>query len=178
MRRHRSDSGQLLLLAGIMLVIAFIGAALVFAEINALERRSATASASTQLSTEYREVRERFLSVVNNAVTSTTTNDTLEDTVSSAANSISKVEITRGFDFVAVLAGGGNLAAKSELNITNATQTGYQVFSYNGTYIDGPYDGVNDGIIYFDGRIKASVLFMSMASRAARVDETVILSLG
>ncbi|MBI4393523.1 MAG: hypothetical protein HY556_06980 [Euryarchaeota archaeon] len=177
MRGRDSESGQLLLLAGILLVVAFIGAAMVFAEINALEKRAQNPSASSQLSKEYREIRERFVAVVYNAVTSTTTNDTLKSTVSSSANSIAKVEIGRGFDFVALLATGSSIAPKSELNVTNSTQTGYEVFAYNGTYITGPYDGVNDGIMYFGGRIKGAVLFLSMSSRSARVDETLVVSL-
>ncbi|MHB8603872.1 MAG: hypothetical protein ACYDCK_01350 [Thermoplasmatota archaeon] len=101
---HDDDRGQLMMLAGIILILAFIVTALTLSQISDLEKQ-ASQEQSSPLLNEYRAVRDKIGSTLADATGTGTDNGTFKSTFKSIVAGLKGVEQAKGYDVVAFLAG-------------------------------------------------------------------------
>lgn len=151
MRRRSDDSGQLMMLAGIVLTISFILTSLTLAQVNSLEREAADAESSPILS-EWRFLHDRLRSNLETAVNPETTNQSFNETLlPTIAATFRAVQAEKGYDLVIRKAGGAEYAPTgNEASLLNVAGTHYQEWSYDGsTRFAGPAVGeTTDGILW------------------------------
>jgi hypothetical protein len=145
-RNLRDDGGQLMLLAGIVITIAFILTALTLSQISSMEKQAASERASPIVG-EWRFLHERLASNFKTAVgTETDANGFRDNVLPVVLATFRAIEGEKGYDLIIRLAAGPTFAP-SELQLTSGAN--YNAVSANGrvTYSHA-YDNVNDGLIH------------------------------
>lgn len=137
-----------MLVAGIVITIAFILTALTLSQLSSLERISA-AEKPAPIGDEWRFLHDRLATNLQTAISSDMTNATLTTTTFPAiAATFRNIEAEKGYDVVIRLAG----ATTGTYNHTEAslvTNGNYHAGSDDGTYtMTNAYDGVDDGILW------------------------------
>lgn len=147
MRRLGDDSGNLMLLAGIVVTIAFVTTALTLSQVSSLERQAVT-EATTSLAAEWRFIRDRISSSVESSVVADTGNQTfLTDTLPSIVATYRSVEAEKGFDIVVRVADSLTLYNKTEESLVSGAS--YNAWSFDGYPIDWVKDpDVRDGLLW------------------------------
>lgn len=200
--RRDDDSGALLLLAGFILGIALIVTGLTLSEVSQLENEAVREQDATFIS-EFRSVREKIGTALRDSVTTSTDPTAFRDTFGNVADSFRSLETTRGYGFVAVLAGGtdsglctaaNNKAIYSECTTltgqptTDAGCTASPKYKYKAslTASDGTaatalqgqcWDGVNDGILEVGGVVKGAYVYVHLDDPALNLEEVVLYEL-
>jgi len=153
------DSGQLMMLAGIVLTISFILTALTLSQVASLEREAA-AQAPLPVINEWRFLHERLASNLNTAVGPETTIDSFQTIVLPTVQATFRsVESEKGYDLIIRLADDETYAvAGNEADLIDVVTGRYDAWSWSGKThfthlatdeIDEDPDH-NDGILWQD----------------------------
>lgn len=113
--RRGDDSGALLLLAGFILGVALIVTGLTLSEVSQLENEAVREQDATFIA-EFRSLREKIGTALRDSVTSSTDTTAFTSTFENVADSFRSLETTRGYGFVAILAGGTDTGACTAAN--------------------------------------------------------------
>lgn len=184
--RNRSrgrDGGQLLLLAGFILVIMFVVTSLTLSKISSIEADVARDHQAPILD-EFDFVRSRTNETMNSLVDTDTSNASFNDSLSSLRSSFQDVENAKGYDLVLELAGSTTSAPATEEELYVDGSDEYQNVSFDGARdFDGePYDGADDGILWYQeagdssGHIKGFGAYIYLADHESRVESTVLFA--
>lgn len=182
-RNEGRDRAQLLLLAGFILVIMFVLTSLTLSKIASIEADVARDHRAPVVD-EFDFIRSRTNSTMNTLVDSDTSNSSFNDSFSSLRSSFQDVENGKGYDLVLELAGSTTPAPKTEEGIYVDGSDLYQNVSFDGLRdFDGEsYDGVNDGILWYQGagdssaHIKGFAAFIHLSDHESRIEATVLFS--
>lgn len=146
-RGARDDGGQLMLLAGIVVTLAFMLTALTLSQMSALERQAAS-DPPADLPREWRFIHERVAVSLQTAVTPAVTNETFGNvTFPSIAATFRNVEVEKGYDSVMRLA--NHTFDESEADLKSTTGDTYDAWSADGrVWFQQTWDGSDDGFIF------------------------------
>ena len=185
---RKDESGQLLMLAGIVLTISFILTALTLSQVAALEKEAAQEAPSPILG-EWRFLHDRLTSNVRTAVTPETTNQSFHDAVLPALGATFRaLAAEKGYDFVIRKASDGNYAGNgNEASLIVAGK--YANWSHDGAVnfatVDADLDTA-DGIIWQKpcpdssgpaaGCIGGLYLFLRLADATTTIEESVLFA--
>lgn len=133
---------------------------------------------------EFDFIRSRTNSTMNTLVDTDTSNSSFNESLSSLRSSFQDVENGKGYDVVIELAGSTTTAPETEEGLYVDASDQYQNVSFDGLRdFDGePYDGVNDGILFYQGagdssaHIKGFAAFLHLADHESRIEATVLFS--
>jgi hypothetical protein len=147
--RARDDDGNLMLLAGIIVTIAFILTALTLAQVASLEREAASERPTT-ISTEWRFLHDHLAENLMTAVSAQETNISFsEGTFPAVAATFRSAEAEKGFDVSMRLAGAGAAVNKTEYGLLNVANTNYDAYAYGGAVkFTQLKDAVDNGLLW------------------------------
>jgi len=160
--RIKGRDAQLLLLAGIIIILAFVAMSITIVEIANLGARTAGEEIKPALIRDYATIRAEFGKTLNesrkDSRNQTVLNASFSEAVNATAQSFRILEESRGITFYASLAANG----------TGAPKTEWDFVSPGGKYKDIPtlaFDGRSDGIVYnkTTGRIVGAVVYFYIA---------------
>jgi hypothetical protein len=198
--RSDRDDGNLMLLAGIIVTIAFIMTALTLEQVGSLERQAASEPALT-LAAEWRFIHDRVGGNLAVSITDTTKNATFTDqTFPAIAATFRAAEAEKGYDVTLRLAGASATVNKTEANVItkDPAVTGplvygvrnddgslAKVLSVEGTYdiTSKPYDGVNDGLVWVtpcpatgssNGCVSAVLTYVRLTDGTSALEEVML----
>lgn len=174
--RGTDDRAQLLLLAGFILVMMFLVTSITLSKIASIEAEVAR-DQRAPIGDEFDFVRSRTNSTMNSLVDTSTSNASFNDTLDSLRSSFSDVETSKGYDLVLELAGATTPAPRKEAGPFAGAGT-YENASYDGVraFCDEAYDGVNDGIFWYDGHVKGFAAYVYLADHKSSIESTVIFA--
>jgi hypothetical protein len=143
----RRDDGNLMLLAGIIVTIAFILTALTLAQVSSLEREAAVERPST-ISTEWRFLQDRIGANLNTSVPPLELNDTIANiTFPAITATFRAAEAEKGYDVTMRLANATSAVNKTEASLVVAGS--YDAWTVDGTlHFTQAADDKNDGILW------------------------------
>lgn len=188
------DAGQLMLVSGIVITLAFLLTALTLSQVSGIERQAA-ADKPTSLASEWRFLHDRLQTNLQTAVSPETSNDTfLNTTWPSVAATFRAIEAEKGYDLVLRIAG-NNTGGVGNFNLTeNSTgvssggvfQT-YAVVSWDGTMTyNWASDTLDDGLLWRSscldtssgagGCIQGVFVSVHLADATTNLDEVVIFA--
>ncbi len=180
----RRDEGQLLILAGVVLTLAFIVTSLTLAEVSSLERQAAN-ERTTPIIGEWRFLHERIATNLEVAIAPETTNETFEENLfPRIAATFRNVQEEKGYDTVLRLA--GSSFAESEFDLTNGTHY-VNAYTTSGLLVTSdPWDGLDSGILWKTpcpdpsgpaaGCIVGVYLFVRLADPTSSMEETILFA--
>lgn len=173
-----------MLLAGIVVTIAFVTTALTLSQVSTLERQAATEAASS-LASEWRFIRDRLAANLNTSITVELKNDTFnETTLPAIATTFRVAEAEKGFDVVIRRATTTALYGKSEATFVsgpnyNAKPLAGQTLTHT---IDADQtDGIlwktscDDGTAPAIGCIQAVVIFVQISDGVSTLKEILVV---
>lgn len=175
-----------MLLAGIIVTIAFVTTSLTLAQVSSLERQAASKTDSP-LPAEWRFIRDRLESNLNVSINTETKNDTFHETILPAiAETFRNIQAEKGYDVVIRLAGVNGTFNKTELSLVDAGVYDSE-YPINGPYVfDDAYDGYNDGILWENpcpdpvgpvgGCIAGILLFVHLTDGTSSIEEVILLA--
>ena len=183
------DDGNLMLLAGIVVTIAFVSTALTLSQVSALERQAVT-EATSSLAAEWRFIRDRLAASVNASITADMRNDTfLQSTLPAIVATYRGVEAEKGFDVVIRPATSLTQYNKTEASLLNPPLTGatYDAYAYDGTRVAWDKDpDTGDGLLWrapcldpaapSTGCIGAVVLSIQMSDGESTLHEVILVA--
>lgn len=143
------EGGQLMLLAGIVITIAFLLTSLTLSQVSSLERQAA-AEKPTSLADEWRFLHERIGANLESAVPPDLSVSTFKGTTFPIiAATFRNIEAEKGYDTVLRLADSSATYGKGEADLLDAALANYDAVSSDGAYTFAlPYDGTSDGVVY------------------------------
>ncbi len=182
--REAGDGGQLLLLAGIILALAFLATTLTLNELSSI-RSDVAQEQSSPIVNEFDFVRSKINSTLADLVVEDTTNSSLNTTFSDMVDNIVRVENAKGYDALIAKGEPGQPVELNESDLLNGAGTEYDMWSFDGIrdFTGEDYDGQDDGIIWYkepsdsSGHIKGIVVYIYLADQATRMDETIVYAL-
>lgn len=183
------DDGNLMLLAGIVVTIAFVTTALTLSQVSALERQAVT-DATSSFAAEWRFIRDRLAASVNASVTPDMKNQTfLALTLPSIVATYRGVEAEKGFDVVIRPATTLAHYNKTELSLLDPPLTGaaYKAYTHDGQLVNWDKDpDTSDGILWrapcadatapATGCISAVLLSIQMTDGVSQVSEVLLVA--
>lgn len=178
------DTGQLLLLAGIILALAFLATTLTLNELSSI-RADVAAEQDAPIVGEFSFVRDKINTTLGDVVLEDTTNSSLNGTFSDMAKNIIRVENAKGYDVIVAKGRPGAPVALNESDFLDGAGTSYDGRSYDGVrnFTGQPYDGVDDGIIWYkepsdtQGHVKGLVVYLYLADQRSVMEETILYAL-
>ncbi len=173
-----------MLVAGIVVTIAFLMTALTLSQVASLEREAA-ADKPLPIADEWRFLHDRLSANLQTAVTDDMSKDTFKNvTFPAIAATFRDVEAEKGYDAVFRLAGSG-VASKSESDLLTAGTYDALGWTANG-HVMGATDTVNDGIIMtMTGTcptgaaancIQGVYVYMHLSDGVASMDEVMLVA--
>lgn len=152
---RRDEGGQLLLISGVVITVAFLLTALTLSQVSSLERQAATEQPTSLLS-EWRFLHDRLGTNLETAITTETTNDSFETTTfPTIAATFRNIEAEKGFDTIIRLATHATVFNMTEhLIVTPTYGTGgpytYDRLPLNSetTFSHAADDDLTDGLIW------------------------------
>lgn len=180
------DGGQLMLLAGIVITIAFLLTSLTLSQVSQLERQAAAEKPAT-LTGEWRFLHERLAANLESAVPPDLTAQTFKGTTFPIiAATFRNIEAEKGYDTVLRLADANTKYNKSEQLLLDASGTRYSAVSSDGSFtFDLPFDGVYDGVIYdptcpdteyVGGCIVGVLVFVHLTDSTSTMSEVILFA--
>lgn len=169
------DRGQLLLLSGIILALAFLITALTLNQVANMESQVSREQRAIIID-EFSFLREEINTTLSDLVTSSTSNSTFNDTFDRMVFSIKSVERGHGYDLVVVKGAPGYATPATEEDNFTAEGKKYKGVSFDGhrNFTGEVYDGVNDGILWYDGEIKGVVVYIYISDEVASMEEVLL----
>lgn len=183
----RDDSGQLMLLAGIVITLAFLLTALTLSQVSSLEREAA-AEKSAPLSSEWRFLHERLAVNLESAVTPDLKLQTFKTTTFPIiANTFRSIEAEKGFDTVIRLADDPTAFNKTEASASIQSGGVYNAWSSDGSFrFTAPADDDDgDGVIWYEdcpddsapnGCIVGVLVFIHITDSTSTMSEVVLFA--
>lgn len=187
--RRMRDDGNLMLLAGIVVTIAFVTTALTLSQVSTLERQAVT-EATSSFAAEWRFIRDRLAASINASVTPDMRNQTfLSTTLPSIVATYRGVEAEKGFDVVIRPATTLSVYNKSEASLLSPPLTGasYDAYTHDGQRVAWARDAdTSDGLLWrvpcaddaapASGCISAVVLSIQMTDGTSTVAEVLLVA--
>jgi hypothetical protein len=181
------DEGQVLILAGVVLILAFLLAAFAVTELNS-EQQHLQRGTESDLPKLFRETREKVANTMDGLAYTAIDNTTLLSRFDSTRSELEQQGRARGVNVVLRLANGSDLLApRAELanftsgNGASCNAHAYNMVSYNASrdYTGWAWDCGDDGIVYdvTTGRIKGVLIYLFLSDPAARLEETFAVAL-
>lgn len=188
-RRAMRDDGNLMLLAGIVVTIAFVTTALTLSQVATLERQAVT-EATSSLAAEWRFIRDRLAASVNASITPDMRNETfLQVTLPAIVATYRGVEAEKGYDVVIRPATSLTLYNKTEASLLSPPVTGasYDAFTFDGKRVAWDKDpDAGDGLLWrapcldpggpATGCISAVVLSLHMSDDESTLHEVLVVA--
>lgn len=188
-RRAMRDDGNLMLLAGIVVTIAFVTTALTLSQVATLERQAVT-GATSSLAAEWRFIRDRLAASVNASVTPDMKNETfLQATLPAIVATYRGVEAEKGYDVVIRPATSLALYNKTEASLLSPPVTGsvYDAYTFDGARVSWAADpNTGDALLWrapcadpngpATGCISAIVLSVQMSDGVSTVHEVLVVA--
>lgn len=182
--RPDDDHGNLMLLSGILITVAFIVTALTLAQVSSLERQAA-AEAPATLSSEWRFLHERIPANINVSIASDTKNETfLNVTFPAIAETFRSVEAEKGYDIVLRLANDTLSIHPVESDLRGASGN-YSAWSVDGrVHYTQAYDGRADGLLWnmacpdtsiLGGCVTGVLVYVHLSDGASSIDEAILV---
>jgi len=190
-RRAARDGGQLLILAGVVLILAFVISAFAVSEL-ATEQQKLQRGPDSELPKLFREVRDKVAGTMHGLSFGRIENATLMAHFDSTRAELEQQGRSHGVHTVLRLANATDAyAVKTERANFTAPGGGaaqcpdgnrtYALKSHNGSrdWTGKAYDCADDGIVWDMDERKASglVVYLFMADRSARIEETLAIAL-
>ncbi|HVL87511.1 MAG TPA: hypothetical protein VM681_05850 [Candidatus Thermoplasmatota archaeon] len=190
----RDERGQMMMLSGVLLVVAFVLTALTLAEIRHLEQET-TKATEPGLSHEFRFLRDKVATTLRDVTGEHTTDLSFLVAFNSTAITVREIANGKGYQLHLELAGNESvLAPKREYDhytcraanvdggrCTASTIGNYTATAYNGAavYDARPYDGASDGIVHDSPTptIRAVIVFFHMSDPANSFEEMLVIPL-
>lgn len=187
--RPRSDGGQLMMLAGIVLTISFILTSLTLSQVASLEKEAAQ-EAPTAIIAEWRFLRERLASNVETAITPETTIQAYQTTIiPTLAATFRALTADKGYDIVLRNASDGHFAATGN-EASLIVGANYDAWTYDGaihfTHAAAEDSDHADGVIWqatcpdtsgpASGCISGVYLFIRLADGTTSMEESVVFA--
>lgn len=181
------DDGNLMLLAGIVVTIAFVTTALTLSQVATLERQAVT-EATSSLAAEWRFIRDRLAASVNASIAPDMRNDTfLQVTLPAIVATYRGVEAEKGYDVVIRPATSITLYNKTEASLLNGAGTSYDAYTFDGKRIAWDKDpDTGDGLLWrapcqdpggaATGCISAVVLSLHMSNDESTLHEVLVVA--
>lgn len=182
----RDDRGQLMMLAGIVITIAFILTALTFSQVSSMEKQAASEGPSPIIA-EWRFLHERLASNFRTAVgTETDITDFTTDVMPTVLATFRAIEAEKGYDLLMRLAA-DPVYDPNESDLLNLAGTNYDATSADGsaTYAD-TFDGLADGLIHddpcpdtsdTDACLSGVYVYVRLTDGTAVMEETILFAL-
>ncbi|HWG91158.1 MAG TPA: fibronectin type III domain-containing protein, partial [Candidatus Thermoplasmatota archaeon] len=176
-RALRDDGGNLLIVAGITLMLAFIVTSVTLSEVNSLESRSLQDRDNSFLN-EYRFLHEKLASSLSTTVASDVDLTQFRSEFATIEETLRILEAAKGYDVVLRIGDTTSLSPgfKNELAFVNPTTGFYEDWSFDGANnLDHiPYDGTNDGVIRQGSVIVGVVVNLRLSDGVRSVTESVL----
>ena len=189
---REDEGGQLMLLAGIVITIAFLLTSLTLSQVSSLERQAA-AEKPTSLMAEWRFLHDRLGTNLESAVPPDLKLDTFKSTTfPTIAATFRNIEAEKGFDATLRLADDPAVYEKTEYELTEDRTVGsltsryYNAWPSDGaTHLLGPYDGLEDGVLWYStcpdtehvgGCIAGVLVFVEMTDGTSTMSEVILFS--
>ncbi|HWH09424.1 MAG TPA: hypothetical protein VNX21_09510 [Candidatus Thermoplasmatota archaeon] len=181
------DDGNLMLLAGIVVTIAFVTTALTLSQVATLERQAVT-QATSSLGAEWRFIRERIAGSINASVAPDTRNETLlTQTLPAIVATYRGVEAEKGYDVVIRPATLPTLYNRTEWSLLNPAGTMYDAYTFDGMRVNWAADPNKfDGLLWRSpcadpagpttGCISGMVLSIQMTDGESTLHEVLVLA--
>jgi hypothetical protein len=172
----------MLILAGVVLVLAFLVSAFAVNEISSQEQRLRQGG-QTALPKVYAEVRDKVAGTLGGLVYAGMDNGTLRAEFNATRDDAARLAERHAAQIVLRLADGNDtVASKSEGRSFKAMNSSWGwyggVWSYNGSrdYSDVRYDLGDDGIVFDMGRgeITGVIAYLMMADSTSRLEDTFV----
>lgn len=169
----QNKKAQLLLLAGILMIIAFVAMSVTVVEIMNLGARTAYEEVEPAIVRDYRTIRSEFGKVLNesriDSSGKTVSNMTFSEAVNATASSFRMLGESKGVDFYACLAGNGSVSPKTEWDFVNESSRKYAPLPTLS------FDEDSDGIVYnkTSGKIVGAVIFFYISDERNQIYEVV-----
>lgn len=192
-RARDREGGQMLILAGVVLILAFLLAAFAVSEITS-QQQQLQRGAQSDLPKLFREARDKVANTMAGLSYQGIDNATVTSRFDSQIQELEQQGRGRGVHMVLRLANGTDVTAgKGEfLNFTKdvagaacpgyASNRTYNMLSYNASrnYTDKQWDCGDDGIVWDRDvlAIRGLIAYLFMADPAARVEETFVIAVG
>lgn len=145
------DDGQLMLLSGIVITIAFIMTSLTLSQVASLER-TAAAEHRVSIAEEWRFLHQRLATNFDVAITPDTTNSTVENVIApTIIATFRSIEAEKGYDTVIRLAAAGSSVNLTESQLRDPPWTGanYNAWDVAGTHhFTEVWDTRDDGLLW------------------------------
>jgi hypothetical protein len=184
--RGEEEGAQVLILAGTVLILAFLLAAFAVTELTG-EQQHLQRGTESDLPKLFREAREKLADTMSGLSYDTIDNTTLASRFESTRSELEQQGRARGLHVLLRLANGSDpLADKGELaNFTSGSGAcaahAYNMVSYNASrnYSGLAYDCADDGIVYDKtlGRVRGILAYLFFSDSSARLEETFALAL-
>lgn len=188
---RQDDGGQLLLLAGIVLVMAFVVTAFTLGQVADVEKEASKEQDQSFL-TEYRFVHSKLPSIVSGNTGRTTDNVSFNTTFATTIQSFRNGLASKGYDASIFVAGNASAAEKAECTWMSNPLTACagssgawrSVVPSGGTQpFDArlPYDGKSDGLVWMCGQANGAlvgvVVQVYLSDGRHSVAETLVVAL-
>lgn len=173
-----------MLLAGIVVTIAFLLTSLTLSQVSSLERQAA-AEKPHSLATEWRFLHERLAANLESAITPDLSVASFNNTTFPIiASTFRNIEAEKGYDTVLRLAGKADQYNMSEALL--ARTGSYDAWSVDGAHrVAGPSDGNHDGIVwyatcpdtsYVGGCIAGVVVYVHLSDTTSTMTEVMLFA--
>lgn len=138
---RRDDSGQLMMLAGVILTSAFVTLALLPMEISDLERTAASELQRAPWVDDWREIRLRLVVELPRGASYARTADDFQDrTLPKIFDTYKEVLASRALH--------GTLVIDADAETAAHDAFAYDAWTVTGQHLEIPYDGTDDGLIW------------------------------
>lgn len=171
-----------MLLAGIVITIAFLLTSLTLSQVSSLERQAA-AEKTTPLAAEWRFLHERLQTNLESAVPPDLALSTFKSTTFPIiASTFRNIEAEKGYDATLRLA--DSLAAYNMTETSLVSGGSYAAWSADGEFhFTAAYDGTSDGVLWYStcpdtthvgGCIAGVLMFVEMTDATSTMSEVIL----
>jgi hypothetical protein len=171
-----------MLLAGIVITIAFLLTSLTLSQVSSLERQAA-AEKATPLAAEWRFLHDRLQTNLESAVPPDLSLSSFKSTTFPIiASTFRNIEAEKGYDATLRLADSLSRYNKSETSLVSGAS--YSAWAADGSYrFTGAYDGTSDGVLWYatcpdtthvGGCIVGVLMFVEMTDATGTMSEVIL----
>jgi hypothetical protein len=171
-----------MLLAGIVITIAFLLTSLTLSQVSSLERQAA-AEKSAPMASEWRFLHDRLQTNLESAVPPDLALSTFKSTTFPIiASTFRNIEAEKGYDATLRLANNLSTYSKNESSLVSGAS--YNAWSADGSFrFTAAYDGTSDGVLWYatcpdtthlGGCIAGVLVFVQMTDATTTMSEVIL----